>query len=293
MALAVASVNVNEWQVREFLDSLLGAPAAIGVAAGQQKLSSLQPYGPLTAQRPATPPVRPNAVSLRLHPRVDAVHPLGEAHTSTELENALQLYRQLLHDVHLEVDEVMVSADKALVTGHQVAVSYVTTLVPMFPLPHQLQHLAAEFLPSLKAGRIPTTVQMKFGKSDAGHPVVTQMSVTFSLLSALLPHLALQPWQQQLLHQVQPHLLQALMGAGSLAAVMEDVGTSLSATWRAWAAVMSATVGKVLSEVQQKMRERAAAAAVRKHQLAPGGSEQQGYEKLDSTSYVANASTRG
>jgi hypothetical protein len=42
----------------------------------------------------------------------------------------------------------------------------------------------------------------------AGDPVVTHMSVYFSLIASLLPHLALQHWQQQLLGQLQPQLLQ-------------------------------------------------------------------------------------
>lgn len=34
------------------------------------------------------------------------------------------------------------------------------------------------------------------------------MSVSFSLMASLLPHLALQHWQRQLLDQLQPQLLQ-------------------------------------------------------------------------------------
>lgn len=44
-----------------------------------------------------------------------------------------------------------------------------------------------------------------------------------------------------------------MMAAGSLATVFEDMTTSLSATWRASSAVLSATLGKVLAEVKKGM----------------------------------------
>jgi hypothetical protein len=87
------------------------------------------------------------------------------------------------------------------------------------------------------------------------------MAINFNLLSALLPHLALHPWQQQTLQQLQQPLLNALVSAGSLAAVVEDVGTSLGASWRAGAAVLQATVGKVFSEVRGCMAHATEAAA--------------------------------
>jgi hypothetical protein len=40
-------------------------------------------------------------VPIRPHPRIDAVHPLGEAHSSEELENALKLYKQIVEGERL------------------------------------------------------------------------------------------------------------------------------------------------------------------------------------------------
>ena len=53
---------------------------------------------------------------------------------------------------------------------------------------------------------------------------------------------------------------QAMMAAGSLATVFEDMTTSLTATWRASSAVLSATLGKVLAEVKKGMSSAAGVA---------------------------------
>lgn len=67
----------------------------------------------------------------------------------------------------------------------------------------------------------------------AGSPVVTHMSFIFSLISLLVPHVQLQPWQRDMLAAAQPQIKSLLLQAGSAAAVAEDVGTSISATFRA------------------------------------------------------------
>ncbi|KAF6263801.1 hypothetical protein COO60DRAFT_1624502 [Scenedesmus sp. NREL 46B-D3] len=296
---AIATASISDAQVRMFLHTLLGGSTSIvagaqdpdqapagapaEATASHQQPAAASPWLS-SAPKPAATAALPDGsfaagsdsaaaayVPLRPHMRIDAVHPLGEAHSSEELENALKLYRQIVEDVHLEVSEVLIGPDKALVTGHQVVSSRVAHALAaaaqrvMGLLPPNVSHTAGELLPSFKEARVPTTIQLRFGKSDAGDPVVTQMAITFNLLSALLPHLALHPWQQHALQQLQQPLLGALVSAGSLAAVVEDVGTSLGASWRAGAAVLQATVGKVFAEVRGRMAhqtESAAAAAV-------------------------------
>jgi hypothetical protein len=71
-----------------------------------------------------------------------------------------------------------------------------------------------------------------------GDAVVTHLSLVFSLLSVLLPHIQLNPWQQQLAAQSQPALLSLLQGMGSAAAVAEDALMSVGASWRAGTAVL-------------------------------------------------------
>jgi len=64
----------------------------------------------------------------------------------------------------------------------------------------------------------------------AGDPVVTHMSVYFSLIASLLPHLALQHWQQQLLGQLQPQLLQ--VGCDGFCAGMSTVFCISRSAWK-------------------------------------------------------------
>jgi hypothetical protein len=76
--------------------------------------------------------------------------------------------------VHLEVTDVLIGPDKGLVTGHQIVSSRVAHALTAAAqqllgllLPH-MSHAAGELLPSLKEARVPTTIQLRFGKSDAG-----------------------------------------------------------------------------------------------------------------------------
>jgi hypothetical protein len=68
--------------------------------------------------------------------------------------------------------------------------------------------------------------------------VVTHLSLVFSLLSVLLPHIQLNPWQQQMAAQSQPALLSLLQGMGSAATVAEDALASVGASWRAGTTVL-------------------------------------------------------
>jgi hypothetical protein len=72
----------------------------------------------------------------------------------------------------------------------------------------------------------------------AGDAVVTHMSLVFSLLSALLPHIEFNPWQQQMAAQSQPALLSLLQQMGAASAVAGDAMTSVGASWRAGTAVL-------------------------------------------------------
>jgi hypothetical protein len=69
---------------------------------------------------------------------------------------------------------VLIGPDKALVTGHQIVSSRVahalaaTAQQLLGLLPPHMSHAAGELLPSLKEGRVPTRIQLRFGKSDAG-----------------------------------------------------------------------------------------------------------------------------
>lgn len=89
---------------------------------------------------------------------------------------------------------MIVSTDKALVTGHQVVNSrlapWLLLLLPApfepeaaaaalkppqawlqvqrLPVLHQIVQAANVMLPSLKTGRVPTTIQLRFGRNDAG-----------------------------------------------------------------------------------------------------------------------------
>ncbi|KAF8059674.1 hypothetical protein HT031_005082 [Scenedesmus sp. PABB004] len=222
------------------------------------------------------PPAPPSGASprpaLRLHPRVDAVHPLGEAHSAAELEAALAVWRALLPGVALALDDVLLSSggDAALATGYQHVPSHLArvraraargrgrasgargaavcaespaptrrrtrpaALAPVAAaLPAGLRAAAADLLPAPCEGRVHTTVRLRLGKSDAGEPVVTHLELSCSLASALLPHVRLQPWQAELVARWRPHALAALSSCGALAALAEDVGTSAGAAWGA------------------------------------------------------------
>lgn len=72
--------------------------------------------------------------------------------------------------------------------------------------------------------------------------MVTHMSLVFSLLSVLLPHVQLNSKQQQLAAQSQPALLLLLQQLGSATAVAEDALTSVGASWRAGTAVLQVCV---------------------------------------------------
>lgn len=72
--------------------------------------------------------------------------------------------------------------------------------------------------------------------------MVTHMSLVFSLLSVLLPHVELNPWQQQMAAKSQPVLLSLLQQMGAAATVAEDTMTSVSASWRAGTAVLQVCV---------------------------------------------------
>jgi hypothetical protein len=79
-----------------------GSPAATdaaATAAAQQPTAA----SPWLTSAPATTAAAATAagfVPLRPHPRIDAVHPLGEARSSEDLENALKLYRQIVEGEH-------------------------------------------------------------------------------------------------------------------------------------------------------------------------------------------------
>jgi hypothetical protein len=255
MASAITYLNITEHQVRQFLDALLEKHHK-GAAKPTYVSGTAAAEAPAAAAAAAAAP-------LRLHPRVDAVHPLGEAHSSRELEAAISMYKQVVKDSYFVIDDIMVQPDKALITGHQIVSSRFASLPALLPLPHRLQQMAAEYLPQLKAGKVPTAIQLRFGKSDMGDPVVTHLSLIFSLLSVLLPHLALLPWQDSILQEVKPQLVRAVLSAGGLASVLEDVGTSLSATVRASTAVFQATVGRLVSELKEKFYSSAGSTAER------------------------------
>jgi hypothetical protein len=68
------------------------------------------------------------------------------------------------------------------------------------------------------------------------------MSLVFSFLSVLLPHVELNPWQQQMAAKSQPALLSLLQQAGAAATVAEDTLTSVTASWRAGTAVLQVCV---------------------------------------------------
>lgn len=91
MASAVTYLNITEHQVRQFLDTLLekhgkGAAHPAHVSGTAAAAAAEAPVAAAAAA----------AVPLRLHPRVDAVHPLGEAHSSRELEAAINMYKQIV-----------------------------------------------------------------------------------------------------------------------------------------------------------------------------------------------------
>lgn len=75
-------------------------------------------------------------------------------------------------DSYFVIDDIMVEPDKALVTGHQVVISRFASLPSLLPLPHKLQHMAAEYLPQFTTGKVPTAIQLRFGKSDMGEFIV-------------------------------------------------------------------------------------------------------------------------
>eukprot|EP00878_Enallax_costatus_P001667 GHUV01001820.1.p1 GENE.GHUV01001820.1~~GHUV01001820.1.p1 ORF type:complete len:274 (+),score=94.51 GHUV01001820.1:470-1291(+) len=257
MASATTYLNITEQQVTLFLDTLLEKQTSLSRADTSGATVEVSGTA-VDAPASSAAAVAAAAAPLRLHPRVDAVHPLGEAHTAQEVEAAIKLYKQIVKDDHFVIDNILVEPDKALVTGYQMVHSRLAALPSYIPLPHQIQHQLAGYLPSLTAGKVPTAIQLRFGKSDMGDPVVTHLSLSFSLLSVLLPHLALQPWQADILQEVKPQLIKAVLSAGSLASVVEDVGTSLGATWRATSAVLQATIGRVLGELKERLSSRAA-----------------------------------
>lgn len=262
MATAVTNIDTDELAVRQFLQSLFHKQA---VAVSQDASAAADERAAAATAMPATAgagymgtaaaaaPILP----LRLHPRVDAAHPLGTAHTAEELEAALKLYSQMVASMSLEVDDVLMGPDKALATGHLVVMSHASTLAAAgvsavtattAALPDAIKVVADTVIPAgLKPGRVPITIQMRLGKNDAGDAVVTHMSLVFSLLSVLLPHVELNPWQQQMATQSQPALLSLLQQMGAAATVAEDTMTSVGASWRAGTAVLQATVGQVLS----------------------------------------------
>jgi hypothetical protein len=139
---------------------------------------------------------------------------------------------------HTSHAKVVTSLVGPLVTAGAGAVGSATHRL----LPQPLEKLAASashLLPAgLAAARVPITIHMRLGKSDAGAPVVTHMSLVFSLLSVLLPHVRLQPWQAQALAAAAPQARGLLLQAGAAAAVAGDVGTSVGASWRAATAML-------------------------------------------------------
>jgi hypothetical protein len=117
---AIATTSINDEQVRMFLHTLLGgstsraapaeeqapagSPAAVATEAAATTTAAQQPTAasPWSTSTPASAAAATAAgfVPLRPHPRIDAVHPLGEARSSEDLESALKLYRQIVEGKH-------------------------------------------------------------------------------------------------------------------------------------------------------------------------------------------------
>lgn len=94
MALANTNLNISQKQVTLFLDTLLEKQTTRSTAdtsgtAVDVSGAAVDALGGSAASAMAAAP-------LRLHPRVDAVHPFGEAHTALEVEAAIKLYKQIL-----------------------------------------------------------------------------------------------------------------------------------------------------------------------------------------------------
>jgi hypothetical protein len=76
------------------------------------------------------------------------------------------------------------------------------------------------------------------------------MTITFDLLAALLPHLELQPWQQEKADQLKPLIIDALLATGGLSAVVEDVGAVTGAAWRTVSTMVATTLGSAAAAVR-------------------------------------------
>jgi hypothetical protein len=116
---AIATTSISDEQVRMFLHTLLGgstsraaapaeeqapagAPAAVATEATTAAAQQPTAASPWSTSAPASAAAATAAgfVPLRPHPRIDAVHPLGEARSAEELESALKLYRQIVEGKH-------------------------------------------------------------------------------------------------------------------------------------------------------------------------------------------------
>lgn len=104
----------------------------------------------------------------------------------------------------------------------------------------------------LTCGALPllTLCRHLCARPHAGNPVVTRMTITFDLLAALLPHLELQPWQQEKADQLKPLIIDALLATGGLSAVVEDVGAVTGAAWRTVSTMVATTLGSAAAAVR-------------------------------------------
>ncbi|KIZ00583.1 hypothetical protein MNEG_7379 [Monoraphidium neglectum] len=246
-------MSVTKDEVHEFLSSMF--------VIERQQLADSTVHGCL-------PAVKGSSIPLKLHPRVEASFPVGiRAHGAEQVAAALATYRALLAGVvSIEVFDVVVSGDKALVVGEQLVRSFLEDAAQALgrALPPWIVAAAAAGLPSVQDGRVPTAVSLSLGKNDAGDPVVTHMAVVFSLPAALCPNLRLPPWQQRAAKSAGDAALRLLRGAGAAAAVVEDIWIAASAAYRAGAAAGGAALDGAAAPaaiVLEGLQSAAAAAA--------------------------------
>jgi hypothetical protein len=69
-------------------------------------------------------------------------------------------------DTRFEVEDVVADADKGLVIGTQTVSSFAVAAQEL--VPKSLQQYTEPVLPKLAPGKVPTAIQLRFGKNDAG-----------------------------------------------------------------------------------------------------------------------------
>lgn len=66
----------------------------------------------------------------------------------------------------------------------------------------------------------------------AGLPVVTHMTIWFSMLDVVFPHLQLPALQQLSPEKLQPYLMQGVTGLGAFATAADTITSTAVAAWR-------------------------------------------------------------